>query len=616
MSSYRINITAILLFFAMFLNAQEVCKHTVKRGETFASVAKKYGISEHQLKNANSKYKTCYAGLTLMIPIVTGSNKTETEMAEAATSYSNTKKANKKGKGNVAPRNNVNKKKQYLSSKPRVFEGALLYRNCEYHSNLVRKFSYGMAYNGERTVKIIIKGDLIHIIDLTMHVHNVISNNDKVYVYSDVTRNGIVSDAHFLKQYMSSLDPDYSQSGLEKTSTLQSTAERVTYKGDECKVYKGALKTGDAAETDIEMWYSDLYIVPTNQKYLFYGLNPGGIVRKGIYSQNGYVPLLGKTHSTMATELIALTEYDVPINDINPPADIHFENFAKPSQLTAFYKENTKQLKKQKIYPTKMNTKETQYLIRNQWDFVDEWFAKEFKPQEETITWEKVGENLLNLVQSMANTSSPKNNDEVNDSDLPENGEDMILLSNLITKHEQDIANMEKEIAESDRKGKQYHDRYSTMKNIGGKLVKSISRSAPANVGGLDKVERSAMQNVIKEWRIRLQWLRNQQQMGKKYISKTEYDNYCSYRNAMERNNSEWRKGNSKIIRDYTYKGKTYREWEKQLMNYYYYPESYSTSIENIRSIQAKMKEIRQKSTTNKIPKSKFEDWNGVPGSM
>ncbi|MGN0280766.1 MAG: LysM peptidoglycan-binding domain-containing protein [Prevotella sp.] len=615
MSSYRICITALFMFLTIIINGQETYKHTVKRGETFASVAKKYGITEQQLKTANSSSKTCYAGLILTIPKVNVSNKTETVKNKAKTSYSNTTKANNKGKRNVVPNNNVIKKRQTSSSKLRVFEGALLYRNYEYHSNLVRKFSNGMAYNGERTVKIIIKGDLIHIIDLTMHVHNVISSNDKVYVYSDISGKGIVSDSHLLKQYMSSLDPDYSESGLEKTSTLQSTTERVTYKGDVCKVYKGALKTGDAAETDIELWYSDMYKVTTNQKYLFYGLNPGGIVRKGIYSQNGYVPLLGKMHSTMATELIALTEYDVPINDINPPKNIRFEKYVKPSQLTAFYKENTKQLKKQKLYPAKMNTKETQYRIRNQWDFVDEWFAKEFKPQGETITWEKIGENLLNAVQSMAKSSSLQSNDGSNDYDSQENDEDMILLSNLISQCESEIANMENEIAASDRKGKKYHDRNSTMVNIGGKLVKSISRSAPANVGGLDKVERSAMQYTINEFRIRLEWLRKQQQMGKKYISKKEYENYCKHRNAQERINSEWRKENRKISNDYN-KRKIYSEYENQLMNLYYSPEIYSASIEKIRSIQAKMKELRQKSTTQKISKSKWEDWDGIPGSM
>ena len=616
MSPYRINITALLLFLTVILNAQNTSQHIVKRGETFASIANKYGISEQQLKTANSKNKICYSGLILTIPSVNVSNNTETKKNQYKTNVTNgqTSKANNIGKKIVTSSKNVNKKNHYLSSIPRVFEGALLYRNYEYHNNLVRKFSYGMAYNGERTVKIIIKGDLIHIVDMTMHVHNVISSNDKVYVYSDITRSGIVTDTQYLRQYMSSLDPDYKTSDMEKTSTLNTTAEKITYKGDICNVYKGALKIGDAAETDVEMWYSDNYKVTTNQKYLFYGLNPAGIVRKGIYSQNGHVPLLGKMHSTIATELIALTEYQVPIDDINPPQNIRFEKFIKPSQLTAFYKENLKQLKNQNLFPAKLKSKETQYLIRDQWDFVDEWFAKGFKPQEETITWEKIGENLLNLVHSMANVTSPQNNDESSDYDSQEDDGEMLLLANLIRQHESEIANMENQIEASDRKQKQFFDRYSTKVNIGGKLVKAISRSAPANKVGMNKIETSSMQYVIKEWHTRLQWLRKQQQMGKKYISKTEYDNYLDHREAIHRDNLELSKARRKEYHD-NLNSKLYSEYENQLSNLYHFPNTYSQSIEKIRLIQAKMRKLRTEATTRKIRKSEWEDWDGIPSS-
>ena len=79
MSPYRINITALLLFLTVILNAQNTSQHIVKRGETFASIANKYGISEQQLKTANSKNKICYSGLILTIPSVNVSNNTETK---------------------------------------------------------------------------------------------------------------------------------------------------------------------------------------------------------------------------------------------------------------------------------------------------------------------------------------------------------------------------------------------------------------------------------------------------------------------------------------------------------------------------------------------------------
>ncbi|MCH5309757.1 MAG: SEL1-like repeat protein [Prevotella sp.] len=68
MLSHRVIITAFALFIATLINAQTTNQHVVMRGETFASIANKYGITEQQLKNANSAHSTCYVGLKLTIP--------------------------------------------------------------------------------------------------------------------------------------------------------------------------------------------------------------------------------------------------------------------------------------------------------------------------------------------------------------------------------------------------------------------------------------------------------------------------------------------------------------------------------------------------------------------
>ena len=67
---HRILIGIFMVVVATSVNAQKAEQHIVLRGETFASIAKKYGITEQQLKNANSRHPTCYAGLKLTIPAV------------------------------------------------------------------------------------------------------------------------------------------------------------------------------------------------------------------------------------------------------------------------------------------------------------------------------------------------------------------------------------------------------------------------------------------------------------------------------------------------------------------------------------------------------------------
>ena len=61
----------LLIFLAMLLCQTVLAQqreHTVERGETLASIAEKYGLSEAQLKAANPNMTMCFAGVKLVIP--------------------------------------------------------------------------------------------------------------------------------------------------------------------------------------------------------------------------------------------------------------------------------------------------------------------------------------------------------------------------------------------------------------------------------------------------------------------------------------------------------------------------------------------------------------------
>ena len=59
---------ALLLGINTGVLAQSETLHTVKRGESFALIAKRYGMTEEELKAANPDYPVCYMGLKLNIP--------------------------------------------------------------------------------------------------------------------------------------------------------------------------------------------------------------------------------------------------------------------------------------------------------------------------------------------------------------------------------------------------------------------------------------------------------------------------------------------------------------------------------------------------------------------
>lgn len=56
------------------------------------------------------------------------------------------------------------------SAQNKYFEGELVYNNFENHSKIVLKLSKGMAYNGKRTVRVLMKGSVVHVADRDLHL--------------------------------------------------------------------------------------------------------------------------------------------------------------------------------------------------------------------------------------------------------------------------------------------------------------------------------------------------------------------------------------------------------------------------------------------------------------
>lgn len=95
----KLTITICLWFFlGMSVFAQTEAIHTVKRGESFALIAKRYGITEEQLKAANPNKTVCYVGLKLELPKNTASQGTDLQVdgndtaAQSESSFADTGK--------------------------------------------------------------------------------------------------------------------------------------------------------------------------------------------------------------------------------------------------------------------------------------------------------------------------------------------------------------------------------------------------------------------------------------------------------------------------------------------------------------------------------------------
>ena len=67
MKHSRCYLLLLLCCMALALQAQQR-EHVVQRGEDFATIAKKYAITEQELMDANPTSKQCYVGRKLIIP--------------------------------------------------------------------------------------------------------------------------------------------------------------------------------------------------------------------------------------------------------------------------------------------------------------------------------------------------------------------------------------------------------------------------------------------------------------------------------------------------------------------------------------------------------------------
>lgn len=75
------------------LHAQNTKQHIVQRGETFALIAKRYGLTEEEVKAANPNHSVCYTGLKLQIPV-----KVEPLSADGGTTLASTMPEDTKAK--------------------------------------------------------------------------------------------------------------------------------------------------------------------------------------------------------------------------------------------------------------------------------------------------------------------------------------------------------------------------------------------------------------------------------------------------------------------------------------------------------------------------------------
>lgn len=264
----------------------------------------------------------------------------------------------------------------YAQSK-KHFEGEIVYRNFENHNKLVRKLSKGMAYNGSRTVKVLLKSYNMHIIDESLHIHTLLlPDENKIIVFNDLLKKGqAFSFGTYAESYLSAYSPDprnISGQILENEYSVKKTS-KTDYMGQSCDIYKGQItaKTGaGGAVCNAEIWVSPQYTIYKSYWYFLNGIQVPGIALKWTTDQHGKVPLLGTMSSYVASEVKEIKERSIADEEMQVPSDCQIVTSDSPFKILRLYKDTRKYLKKNKMYPADAEEDtEVTYKIEEEWDF-------------------------------------------------------------------------------------------------------------------------------------------------------------------------------------------------------------------------------------------------------
>lgn len=256
------------------------------------------------------------------------------------------------------------------------FEGEISYRNFENHSKVVRKVSKGMAYNGVRNVKVIIKGKKMHIRDESIHLNTLLLPDENcVIIYNDLLKRGLkCSYSNYTQTYMAAYGPKSYDPGLTKEYTIKPSGEIEIFLGEECEKYKGTVTTSTSASSpavaNVEVWCSTKYKVDPVYYCYLNGVEIPGIAMKWTTDQHAKVPLFGSLDSFVASEVKSITPRNVEDSEMQLPSGYELKKTDSPFKMLRIYGDTKKYLKKNKMYPADAdNETEVTYQIEEEWDF-------------------------------------------------------------------------------------------------------------------------------------------------------------------------------------------------------------------------------------------------------
>lgn len=251
------------------------------------------------------------------------------------------------------------------SAQDKYFEGELIYDNFENHSKIVIKLSKGMAYNGKRVVRVLMKGSTIHMIDEVLHFHTLLKpDEDKAIIFSDILERGQEFPyAEYVKEYLST----FSISQGKVKGTFANMGEKEDVLGHSCDLFKGKV-SASSVKTDLEAWTTTAFKIHDSFRAIANGMDLEGLALKFAYKTVGKIPLMGEARSYVQSELREMNAREVTDEEISIPASYKLVKSKSPFKVVGLYSDTKKALKARGEYPDEME-QEVTYKTEDEWSF-------------------------------------------------------------------------------------------------------------------------------------------------------------------------------------------------------------------------------------------------------
>lgn len=258
------------------------------------------------------------------------------------------------------------------------FEGELAFETFENYSDGLLNVFCSIDFNGVHKVRLILKGEKMHLIDETTKCHIIADNSIPSCVhFCDLTKTGMDYEGNIggIKSLFKGNIEMNGRSYPITTYTYAPTETKKNIMGKDCILYQGDINReveGMEQKYVVKTYMSDI-VAPAGYKWYMYCLDAPRIALKYSYKYDGgHIGNVGELSKYYEADVTKITPRKVADDEFNVPNGYKISKCAnQPYNVVKYFKSVKKQLEKLGIKGESNDKKTTgvHYKTDDEWSF-------------------------------------------------------------------------------------------------------------------------------------------------------------------------------------------------------------------------------------------------------